>query len=124
MALACHGSYRRSLSQEVIYITSDCAAPTGAHLVTVVSSCDGIKSRRRFSSTIVLTASSWSRRMTAVFGYGSLIFKPPPFANLTSEAGYIQGFVRRFAQDSHDHRGTEENPGRGKHSSCVPGITY
>ncbi|KAM0792638.1 hypothetical protein ACM66B_002432 [Microbotryomycetes sp. NB124-2] len=50
--------------------------------------------------------------MSAIFGYGSLIFKAPPFASITSEPGYIKGFVRRFAQKSHDHRGTEENPGR------------
>ncbi|SCZ92579.1 BZ3500_MvSof-1268-A1-R1_Chr5-2g07997 [Microbotryum saponariae] len=47
----------------------------------------------------------------AIFGYGSLLFKPPPY-DLESEAGYIKGFKRRFAQDSHDHRGTPENPGR------------
>lgn len=50
--------------------------------------------------------------MGAVFGYGSLIFKPPPHG-LESKAGYIKGFVRRFAQKSHDHRGTPERPGRG-----------
>ncbi|GAA5855969.1 hypothetical protein JCM5353_008009, partial [Sporobolomyces roseus] len=48
---------------------------------------------------------------TSIFGYGSLLFKPPPF-NLSSTPGYIKGFVRRFAQESHDHRGTEEHPGR------------
>ncbi|GAA6019771.1 hypothetical protein JCM11491_005246 [Sporobolomyces phaffii] len=48
---------------------------------------------------------------TSIFGYGSLIFKPPPF-NLASTPGYIKGFVRRFAQESHDHRGTDEFPGR------------
>ncbi|GAA5997760.1 hypothetical protein JCM5350_003950 [Sporobolomyces pararoseus] len=48
---------------------------------------------------------------TSIFGYGSLIFKPPPF-NLESTPGYIKGFVRRFAQESHDHRGTDEFPGR------------
>ncbi|GAA5847836.1 hypothetical protein JCM9279_006658 [Rhodotorula babjevae] len=47
----------------------------------------------------------------SLFGYGSLIFKGPPF-NLESKPGYIKGFVRRFAQKSHDHRGTPENPGR------------
>ncbi|GAA5930195.1 hypothetical protein JCM1841_000492 [Sporobolomyces salmonicolor] len=48
---------------------------------------------------------------TFVFGYGSLIWKAPPF-DLESEPGYIKGFVRRFAQASHDHRGTPEHPGR------------
>ncbi|KAL9715592.1 hypothetical protein Ac2012v2_000034 [Leucoagaricus gongylophorus] len=46
-----------------------------------------------------------------VFGYGSLIFKPPP--HVTAQVpGYLRGYVRRFAQSSHDHRGTPENPGR------------
>ncbi|KZT65983.1 ChaC-like protein [Daedalea quercina L-15889] len=46
-----------------------------------------------------------------VFGYGSLIFKPPP--HVTSQhPGFLKGYVRRFAQKSHDHRGTPENPGR------------
>ncbi|KAI3628266.1 hypothetical protein GLX27_000032 [Malassezia furfur] len=46
-----------------------------------------------------------------VFGYGSLIFKPPPHA-IGYTPGYIQGFARRFAQHSVDHRGTPERPGR------------
>jgi len=48
-----------------------------------------------------------------VFGYGSLIFKPPPppFV-LKQQPGFVKGYVRRFAQMSHDHRGTPENPGR------------
>ncbi|KAF9527883.1 ChaC-like protein [Crepidotus variabilis] len=46
-----------------------------------------------------------------VFGYGSLIFKPPP--HVTDQApGFLKGYVRRFAQKSHDHRGTPESPGR------------
>lgn len=60
-----------------------------------------------------LTLSLTLQMAKAIFGYGSLIFKPPPFAGLTSEAGYIKDHVRRFAQKSHDHRGTEEHPGRG-----------
>jgi len=46
-----------------------------------------------------------------VFGYGSLIFKPPPHT-IKRTPGYLKGYVRRFAQKSHDHRGTLENPGR------------
>nr|KIR86857.1 hypothetical protein I308_02546 [Cryptococcus tetragattii IND107] len=51
-----------------------------------------------------------------VFGYGSLIFKPPchldnPRAD-SEGSGYVKGVVRRFAQSSNDHRGTPEHPGR------------
>ncbi|KAG1814360.1 ChaC-like protein [Suillus subaureus] len=46
-----------------------------------------------------------------VFGYGSLIFKPPPHVQ-SQTSGFLKGYVRRFAQESHDHRGTPENPGR------------
>ncbi|KIY71449.1 ChaC-like protein, partial [Cylindrobasidium torrendii FP15055 ss-10] len=46
-----------------------------------------------------------------VFGYGSLIFKPPPHT-IKETPGFLKGYVRRFAQKSHDHRGTPENPGR------------
>ncbi|KAI0040144.1 ChaC-like protein [Auriscalpium vulgare] len=46
-----------------------------------------------------------------VFGYGSLIFRPPPHV-VKESPGYLKGYVRRFAQKSHDHRGTPERPGR------------
>ncbi|KAF9221278.1 ChaC-like protein [Gyrodon lividus] len=46
-----------------------------------------------------------------VFGYGSLIFKPPPHV-ISKVSGFLKGYVRRFAQKSHDHRGTPEDPGR------------
>ncbi|KAJ6282394.1 ChaC-like protein-domain-containing protein [Bipolaris maydis] len=43
-----------------------------------------------------------------IFGYGSLIWKPPPHYDQRLP-GYIEGYVRRFWQD---HRGTPEAPGR------------
>jgi len=46
-----------------------------------------------------------------VFGYGSLIFKPPPHV-ISQTPGFLKGYVRRFAQNSIDHRGTKESPGR------------
>ena len=46
-----------------------------------------------------------------LFGYGSLIYLAD-FPYLESKTASIQGWTRRFWQGSHDHRGTEENPGR------------
>lgn len=46
-----------------------------------------------------------------VYGYGSLIYKPPPYTELRVP-GYITGYVRRFWQSSNDHRGTPQAPGR------------
>ncbi|PSN69704.1 ChaC-domain-containing protein, partial [Corynespora cassiicola Philippines] len=47
-----------------------------------------------------------------LFGYGSLIWKPPPHYD-QRVPGYIEGYVRRFWQpQSEDHRGTPEAPGR------------
>ena len=46
-----------------------------------------------------------------LFGYGSLIFKAD-FPFLERRPASIDNWTRRFWQGSHDHRGTETDPGR------------
>lgn len=46
-----------------------------------------------------------------IFGYGSLVWRPA-FAFEERAPAFITGWKRRFWQESTDHRGTLENPGR------------
>ncbi len=77
-----------------------------------------------------------NRRMTRfdehaqvwLFGYGSLIYKAD-FAFIERRPASIRGWVRRFWQGSHDHRGTPQAPGRvvtliaAEEATCV-GMAY
>ena len=46
-----------------------------------------------------------------LFGYGSIIWRAD-FPYLERRAARLPGFVRRYWQGSHDHRGTRTSPGR------------
>ncbi|HLQ84952.1 MAG TPA: gamma-glutamylcyclotransferase [Salinisphaeraceae bacterium] len=63
-----------------------------------------------------------------LFGYGSLIFKAG-FDYIERRPAYIRGWVRRFWQGSHDHRGTLAAPGRvltlvRQPGACCQGMAY
>jgi cation transport protein ChaC len=55
-----------------------------------------------------------------LFGYGSLIFKAD-FPFIERRPASIVNWTRRFWQGSHDHRGTETDPGRVATLVAAPG---
>lgn len=62
------------------------------------------------------------RSQVWLFGYGSLIFKAD-FPFIARRPASIAGWTRRFWQGSHDHRGTEQSPGRVATILKAPGET-
>ena len=63
-----------------------------------------------------------------IFGYGSLIWRPG-FEYIDSSLAVLSGWRREFSQDSPDHRGTPELPGRvvtlrQDKNACCEGLAY
>ncbi|KAI7820211.1 ChaC-like protein [Kickxella alabastrina] len=62
--------------------------------------------------TTIALGTPWENNQPLwVFGYGSIIYRVD-FPVEEQVFGYIKGRKRAFLQESHDHRGTDENPGR------------
>ena len=73
-------------------------------------------------------AAATSAERLAVFGYGSLLFRPG-FDYIAKQPGVVHGYARSFSQASPDHRGTPEHPGRvvtlvARESAITLGAVY
>lgn len=80
--------------------------------------------RRRSAAAMAVPAGCWATArvdekadfagVDCVFGYGSLVWKPPCDEGMveSKQTAYIKGWHRRFWQTSVDHRGTPTKPGR------------
>lgn len=94
----------------------------------VGKACDAIK---RDTPDAALSASSWGLARAPIaksennnpaetdkdefwiFGYGSLMWRPSDdLSYVDVQDGYVTGYHRRFWQQSPDHRGTTDRPGR------------